>query len=278
MDSKKIIMLFLSINLLFILSCSKDEPTAPPDEITIMIPNGGESFIAGTSNVITWTNNITGNVKIELYKGGSFLGTIISSTSNVGNYTWPIPDTLVSGTDYKVKITSVTNSSINDLSDENFSIVKPAFTNEYTGFLELRFTNAFPSFDETTQVDVEIDKNGNVIFGTGTLSYNADEDNGQSRIRRVGTLSLNPIGHLFDNNGEAYIDVNENTTINETMTVWYWDSNNQMWVEVINEAINDTWNGGLAFSVDDAVLTGSVVQSVTANGSVTWSLHLVVVP
>jgi hypothetical protein len=152
------------------------------------------------------------------------------------------------------------------------------FTNAHSGFMKLDFTNQFPAFNETAQVDVTIDVYGNVTFGTGTLSYNADDNNGQSRIVRTGTLNLNPKGSHFVSNGEDYIEVDENTTINENMIVYYWDDNSQSWVEMINENINNTWNGGLAFNVADAVLTGSVVQSVTAWGSVTWGLYLVVIP
>ncbi|MBS4032878.1 MAG: hypothetical protein KGZ85_00315 [Ignavibacterium sp.] len=152
------------------------------------------------------------------------------------------------------------------------------FTNAYSGFLKLDFTNQFPAFNETTQVDVMIDVFGKVTFGSGTLSYNADDNNGQSRIVRTGTLNLNPKGSHFVSNGDDYIEVDENTTINENMIVYYWDDNSQSWVEMINENINNIWNGGLAFNVADAVLTGSVVQSVTAWGSVTWGLYLVVIP
>lgn len=152
------------------------------------------------------------------------------------------------------------------------------FNVEYDGFLKLTFTNVFPSFNETTQVDVHIDKYGEVTFGTGTLSYNADEDNGQSRIVRVGTLSLKPKGSHFVNNGDDYVDVDENTTINENMIVYYWDDNSQSWIEFLNEDINITWHGGLGFNIDDAVLSGSVLQSVTAWGSTTWGLYLVVIP
>ena len=278
MNSNKIIVLLLAISLLFIFSCSEDEPTAPLNEIMVVSPNGGESWLGGTSNAITWTNNISENVKIELYKGGNVLYTIVSSTSNGGNYSWTIPDTLQSGIDYKVKISSLLDSNINDFSDEDFTIVKQVFTNEYTGFLELRFTNTFPSFDEITQVDVHIDKYGQVTFGTGTLSYNADDNNGQSRIVRNGTLQINPNGYYFDNSGEDYVHVNENTTINENMIVYVWDSNSLSWIEYANENINTVWNGGLAFSIDDAVLTGSIISSANEWGSVTWGLYLVVVP
>ena len=151
-------------------------------------------------------------------------------------------------------------------------------SHDHMGFLQLRFTNTFPAFDETAQVDVTIDKYGKVTFGTGTLTYNADDNNGQARIVRVGTLSLNPKGSHFVSNGEDYIGVDENTTIVENMIVYYWDDSSQSWIEMINENINNTWNGGLAFNIVDAVLNGSVIQSVNAWGSVTWGLYLVLVP
>lgn len=151
-------------------------------------------------------------------------------------------------------------------------------SNNYSGFMQLHFTNTFPAFDESTQVDITIDKYGKVTFGTGTLTYNADDDNGQSRIRRVGTLSLNPSGNYFDNSGKDYLGVEENTALFEIMTVWYWDDNTHSWIEMINDTLTGTWNGGLAFSIDDAALAGSVTQSSTVWGSTTWGLYLVVTP
>ena len=282
MITKKVILCFLVLPLLFIISCSEeegDEPTAPSpnnNNITVVSPNGGENWLAGTSNTITWTSTVSDDVKIELYKGGSILYTIANSISNNGSYLWTLPDTLPSGNDFKVKITSVLDSSITDYSDSGFVALGLILSNDYTGFLQLRITNTYPSFDETTQVDVDINKYGQVTFGTGTLSYSGDDNNGQSRIVRNGTLQLNPTGYYFDNSGEDYIGVDENTTINENMIVYYWDGS--QWIEALNENINETWHGGLAFSIDDAVINGSIVQVVTAQGSVTWGLYLVVIP
>lgn len=33
------------------------------------------------------------------------------------------------------------------------------------------------TYNETTQVDVDINRYGKVTFGTGTLTYNADDNN-----------------------------------------------------------------------------------------------------
>ena len=279
MVTKKVIPYLLVIPLIFIISCSgEEEPTGTSQDnnITVISPNGGERWLAGSTNAITWTSNISDDVKIELYESGSIVITIANSTSNSGNYLWTIPDTLHSGSDYMVKITSVKDNNITDFSDSGFVALCQVLSNDYTGFLQLRFTNTYPSFDETTQVDVDINKYGEVTFGTGTLSYSGDDNNGQSRIVRNGTIQLNPSGYYFDNSGADFIGVDENATINEHMIVYYWDGS--QWVEALNENITDTWHGGYAFSIDDAVINGSIIQVVTSQGSVTWGLYLVVIP
>ena len=91
--------------------------------ITLSSPNSGEIWQAGTLHPITWIDNINENVKIELYKGGFFHSEITPSTSSNGSTNWEIPFDLESGTNYKVKLTSVNNSDIYDFSDNNFSII-----------------------------------------------------------------------------------------------------------------------------------------------------------
>jgi hypothetical protein len=70
------------------------------------------------------------NVKIELYKGGIFQETIESSTENDGTYTWTqVTPSLADGTDYKVRISSVSDSTIYDESDSAFTIAtQPSIT------------------------------------------------------------------------------------------------------------------------------------------------------
>ncbi|MEW6419944.1 MAG: choice-of-anchor D domain-containing protein [Nitrospirota bacterium] len=98
--------------------------------ITVTVPNGGESWKAGTTQTIRWTYtaNPGSNVKIELLKGGSLNKTIKSSTSigsgGNGLYNWAIPSNQTAGTDYKIRITSTSSSTINDTSDNNFIISK----------------------------------------------------------------------------------------------------------------------------------------------------------
>jgi hypothetical protein len=90
--------------------------------LTLTAPNGGESWAAGTTNTITWTSDIIGNVRITLLKGGIQYSLIASAIPNTGSRDWLIPAGLVSGTDYTVKISSCTNILLTDVSDANFSI------------------------------------------------------------------------------------------------------------------------------------------------------------
>ncbi|MBM4461703.1 MAG: hypothetical protein FJ012_00005, partial [Chloroflexi bacterium] len=101
---------------------------APPPTITVTSPNGSETWQAGTYQTITWT--YTGNpgayVKIDLLKAGVVNSVIISSrligSGGSGSYSWLIPSTQISGSDYQVRITSTSNTAITDTSNNYFTI------------------------------------------------------------------------------------------------------------------------------------------------------------
>jgi hypothetical protein len=88
-------------------------------------PNGGESLVRGTTNRITWSSSgsIGSDVKIELLKGSSVVQTLQSSTENDGSYSsWTIFRKLDRGTDYRIRVTSITNPAITDTSNNYFTI------------------------------------------------------------------------------------------------------------------------------------------------------------
>ena len=91
--------------------------------ITVVSPNGLENWIRGTTQTIKWksTGSPGANVKIELLKG-AVKSTIIASTDNDGSYSWNIPSTQTPGMDYKIRVTSTTNSAYTDTSDNTFTI------------------------------------------------------------------------------------------------------------------------------------------------------------
>ena len=68
------------------------------------------------------------NVKVELYKGGALNRKMTSSTANDGSYAWTVPSNQALGADYKIKITSTSNTAQSDYSDEYFAIANPKVT------------------------------------------------------------------------------------------------------------------------------------------------------
>jgi hypothetical protein len=63
-------------------------------------------------------------VRIELLKGGTVYRIIAYWTANDGSYNWRIPWYQGIGTDYTIRITSISNPSITDSSDNNFAITR----------------------------------------------------------------------------------------------------------------------------------------------------------
>jgi hypothetical protein len=93
--------------------------------ITVTSPNGGETLVRGAVATLTWsyTGNPGASVKIQLYNGTTLIRTITSSTPlSAGTYKWAIPSLQSLGSNYKIKITSTTNSTISDTSNGTFTI------------------------------------------------------------------------------------------------------------------------------------------------------------
>ena len=96
--------------------------------ITITAPNGGESWDAGSAQVIKWNSLGVTNVKIEYTTNNGVAWTqIAASVSSNGFYSWnPIPNT--PSTNCKIKISDVDNK-YTDQSDAFFTIApEPAIS------------------------------------------------------------------------------------------------------------------------------------------------------
>jgi len=105
--------------------------------ITVTSPNGGENWKIGDVRNITWTSSdVSGNVTLKLYRGGTDLGRIEANPLPIspGIYTWTILSSLPNGTpiipgsNYQVMVRHT--GEINGLS-------KAAFTISPSGPLEL---------------------------------------------------------------------------------------------------------------------------------------------
>jgi hypothetical protein len=113
------------------LVASQKMSTATPDqilpEVTVVRPNGGETFYGGTQDTIRWvaTDN-EGVTRVDLFystNGGStYPYTIATGEANDSVYVWDVP--YKNSATAKVKVVAydaVTNQG-NDVSDENFRL------------------------------------------------------------------------------------------------------------------------------------------------------------
>lgn len=100
----------------------------PANTIIIDSPNGGEVMYRESTFNIKWEANIIGGVKIELYKGSTFLSTIANNVENSGSFEWEIPKDLAPGSNYRIRISSVSNPvTVVDFSDSFFSLTEATF-------------------------------------------------------------------------------------------------------------------------------------------------------
>ncbi|MFH1010227.1 MAG: C10 family peptidase, partial [bacterium] len=91
--------------------------------LTLMEPDGGESWHVGTVDTIRWTSeNYSGNVTVAInfsYPGG-YWQNIVTNTPNDGVHPWIV--TLPTTTHARIRVVASANPSMGDTSDADFSI------------------------------------------------------------------------------------------------------------------------------------------------------------
>lgn len=148
--------------------------------ISVTNPTSGALWTMGNNYNIQWTSsNVSGNVKILLQNtNGTTVSTIVSSTTNDGDYTWTIPSSLTAGT-YKIRVESVNNSSVYGLSG-NFTIAAPIVNNTITvNVTDVDFNTTtgallYPNLTNPTNCLVTIINTGQSAYlnGSSTQSFN----------------------------------------------------------------------------------------------------------
>ena len=90
--------------------------------VSVQSPNGGEVWVVGETEEITWTGVNVNNVKIELTTdNGTNWSTVIGSTPNTGTYSWTVA-AQDSTDECLIRITNVDNGFVYDVSDATFTI------------------------------------------------------------------------------------------------------------------------------------------------------------
>jgi len=112
----------------FTIEGTTPPPPPPPQQLTIISPNGGETWQAGTMHPILWNyNGNGGNVMLKLMGADNTTPPLIiahSIPAAAGVFDWLIPPNISPGPNYLVQIILLNNTGeyIQDISDGPFTI------------------------------------------------------------------------------------------------------------------------------------------------------------
>jgi hypothetical protein len=161
--------------------------------ITVTVPNGGESWVLGTAQTITWTSAyMTGNVKIDESTdgGATFPVTIAASTANDGTEAWTVAGSATSSA--RIRITSLTYPTVLDASDANFAVVPPVITvvspnggESWTGGSSQ--TIQWSSVSLTGNVRIDLSTDGGTTFPTVIIANTANDGSEPWTVPTTGT-------------------------------------------------------------------------------------------
>lgn len=114
-----------SLSYALLSDMSNADFTIAERRVTVISPNGGESWSVGDIESITWTAwNVGSTVDVELSRnGGGSWSTIVSGTPNDGAYSFAV--TGPQSSQCRVRIKSSTYSWVSDTSDNDFTVFDP---------------------------------------------------------------------------------------------------------------------------------------------------------
>lgn len=242
----------------------------------------GKSYEAGLTYSIKWESNAGGNVRIELHKDNILYKTIASSVSNSGEYKWKISPDESSGSDYRLVISSLSDSTINDKSAEfsisGYYIDVDDFTSavlEAGGKYSVKWVTNSGSISKN--VKIELLRNGSVVevltnsaANNGsylwTLSDSAAGGDGyRIRVTSVDYGTISGVNSSdFRISGGAFLKI---TAPNAGEKVYIGTVNTIRW-----ESSGVTGNVKIEL-YEDSSLIYTIAQSVSNSGSYDWLIE-----
>lgn len=100
-----------------------------PSKLQVTSPNGGESWVLGTTQAITWTaGTFTGKVKLSLYNKATKVGEIVTGLlAKQGTYQWKVgttkAGTAAAGTTYAIRVEALDRTQ-SDYSDSWLALTR----------------------------------------------------------------------------------------------------------------------------------------------------------
>jgi len=248
--------------------------------LTITSPNGGESLAAGTRRTVTWSSAGTpGNVKLEYSSNnGSTWSTIEASTPNDGSAPWDVPVALTS--QGRVRVTSLDDGGITDVSDAPFSIINMSITvispngGEVWGPGSAR-TITWTSLNLTGTVKLEYSLNSGSSWTSITAGTTNDGSHPWTVPSSTSSQALVRASSVVEPSAS---DVSDATFTIPTPTITVLSPNGgELWAPGSLQTIswtsaNLTSNVRLEYSLNSGASWLSITASTANDGAQNWSL------
>ncbi|MFH2029012.1 MAG: hypothetical protein ABIJ40_00115, partial [Bacteroidota bacterium] len=178
--------------------------------INLTAPNGGGKYLVGKSTNITWKNIISVsqvNLDYSIDNGTTWISIAAGITASKETYTWTIPNT--PSTQVLVRISDASNSAVNDLSENTFSIATITLTAP-NGGEKIQVGNNFAvtwTSENVSFVNIEYSTdNGltwatissNVNAGAGILQWTVQNTPSSNALVRITDASFNTVTDRSD--------------------------------------------------------------------------------
>lgn len=247
--------------------------------INVVTPNGGQTFNAGTQQLIGWNNTLgLTSFNLQYSQDGGTNWSNIASSVGCCSYTWTVPN--VNSNQVLVRVRDQSNTCRADSSNTFFTIIPTAPILISPNGGEVLSVGTTPNitwnsatFFSAVRLAYSIDNGVNWILITSstpnTGSYSWTVPNG------VSTQCLVRASNVSDT---TWFDVsNAVFTINQPKPVLI--SPNGGEVYDINTAYNINWNSStvnsttvrLEYSINSGLTWATIVSSTTNNGSYSWT-------
>ena len=253
-------------------------PVPGQGTVQVTSPNGGEDWLVGSQQNVTWTSSNVTNVKINYStdNGVSWLNVVSSVPAASGSYSWTVSNT--PSTECLVRINDVGNAAVFDVSDATFTIsaavtvIAPNGGEDWTVGDQQNITW---TSEDITNVKIEystdngsawLDVVASVPAASGSYSWTIPD-----------TPSTECLVRISDVGNAAVFDVSDATfTISDLVTVTA-PNGGEVWTGY--EQQNITWtseditNVKIEYSTDNGGAWLDVVASVPAvSGSYSWTV------